>query len=387
MRAWLLAGLLAAPASAKEPIFLIHPIGTDRSEAVAVFDFDRDGKLDVTSGAYWYRAPEWTRQEYREARVSGEFVSNCGEFAIDVNRDGYPDIVAAGWMDDGVFYFENPKQLGVKWPKTQITPSRQTEGLLGADIDGDGTLDILPSHWTRQPLWWLHIADGRITKRPVGDTGSGHGVGFGDLDGDGKGDILTVRGWYRQVDLARDQWEFHPEYDLHEGSIGIVTLDVNADGLPDFIYGKGHDYGLYWVEQKKAADGKRAWVEHPIDLSFSQVHNVKLVDLTGDGKPEILAGKRYRGHNEKDPGSFDPLAIYYYTIEPGRDPKFTRHPVAYNSIAGAGMQFVVIDLDGDGDLDIVTAGKTGQYWFENLSVNRVPWQQRDILFHRYPPRM
>jgi hypothetical protein len=387
MRASLIAVLLAALAPAKEPIFLIHQIGTDRSEAVAVFDFDRDGKLDVTSGAYWYRAPDWTRQEYREARVSGEFVSNCGEFAIDVNRDGYPDIIAAGWMDDGVFYFENPKQLGVKWPKVQITPSRQTEGLLAADIDGDGALDILPSHWTRQPLWWLHVAGGGIHKRPVGETGSGHGVGFGDLDGDGKGDILTVRGWYRQVDLARDQWEFHPDYDLHEGSIGIVTFDVNADGLPDFIYGKGHEYGLFWVEQKKAADGKRAWVEHPIDLSFSQVHNVKLVDLNGDGRPEILAGKRYRGHNEKDPGSFDPLAIYYYTIEPGREPKFTRHPVAYNSIAGAGMQFVVIDLDGDGDLDIVTAGKTGQYWFENLTVNRVPWQQRDILFNRYPPRM
>ncbi|MBM3748696.1 MAG: VCBS repeat-containing protein [Acidobacteria bacterium] len=381
-----LAFFLAALAPAKEPVFLIHQIGTDRSEAVAVFDFDRDGKLDVTSGAYWYKAPEWIRQEYREARVSGEFVSNCGEFAIDVNQDGYPDIIAAGWMDDGVFYFENPRQLGVKWPKVQITSSRQTEGLLAADIDGDGTLDILPSHWTRQPAWWIHVRQEGLKKRPVGETGTGHGVGFGDIDGDGKGDILTVRGWYRQINLARDQWEFHPDYNLHEGSIGIVTLDVNADGLTDFIYGKGHDYGLFWVEQKKAAGGKRAWVEHPIDLSFSQVHNVKLVDLNGDGRLEILAGKRYRGHNEKDPGSYDPLAIYYYTLEPGREPKFTRHTVAYNSIAGAGMQFVVIDLDGDGDLDIVTAGKSGQYWFENLTINRVPWQQRDILFNRYPPR-
>jgi len=237
MRLLLLSLLLAAGAPAKEPIFLIHQIGTDRSEGVAVFDFDRDGKLDVTSGAYWYKAPEWIRQEYREARVSGEFVSNCGEFAIDVNQDGYPDIIAAGWMDDGIFYFENPRQPGVKWPKVQITSSRQTEGLLGADIDGDKIPDILPSHWTRQPAWWIHVRKEGLKKRPVGETGTGHGVGFGDIDGDGKGDILTVRGWYRQVNLQRDQWEFHPDYNLHEGSIGIVTLDVNADGLTDIIYG------------------------------------------------------------------------------------------------------------------------------------------------------
>ena len=127
-------------------------------------------------------------------------------------------------------------------------------------------------------------------------------------------------------------------------------------------------------------------MKHPIDLSFSQVHNVKMVDLDGDGKLDILAGKRYRGHNESDPGSFDPLAIYYYKVTPGKKPVFDRHPVAYNSIAGAGTQFVVIDLDGDGDLDIVCAGKTGQYWFENLTINKAPWQQRDILFNRYPPR-
>jgi hypothetical protein len=207
------------------------------------------------------------------------------------------------------------------------------------------------------------------------------------VDGDGKGDILTVHGWYRQVDLARDKWEFHPEFDLKEAGIAIYTYDLNGDGLADLIYGKGHEYGLFWVEQKKDAAGKRTWIEHPIDLSWSQVHNVKLVDLNGDGKPEILAGKRYRGHDEKDQGSFDPLAIFYYTIDVGKEPKFTRHPIAYNSIAGAGTQFVVVDLDGDGDLDIVVAGKTGQYWFENLTINKVPWQKRDILFNRYPPRL
>jgi len=221
-------------------------------------------------------------------------------------------------------------------------------------------------------------------KRPVGQVGSGHGVGYADVDGDGKPDILTVRGWYRQVNLARDQWEYHLDWDVKETGIRICAMDVNGDGLTDLIYSRGHGYGLYWMAQKKDAAGKRSWTEHAIDLSASQIHTMELVDLNGDGKLELLAGKRYRGHNEKDPGSFDPLNIDYYTIEAG---KLIRHPIAFNSVAGAGMQFRVVDLDGDGDLDIVMAGKTGQYWFENLTVNKVPWQKREILFNRYPPRL
>lgn len=379
--------LLASLAAAKDPVFLIHQIGTDHSEAVSVFDMDHDGLLDVASGAFWYKAPDWTKHEFREARISGEFVSNCGEFAIDLRKDGYPDIIAAGWMDDGIFHFKNPKKLGVKWEKVQITPSRQTEGLYAADIDGDGIPDILPSHWTQQPLWWINVKPDRIVKRPVGDIGSGHGVGFGDVDGDGKPDIITCHGWYRQVDLAHDKWEFHRDWDFKETGIGIFAYDINGDKLADIIYGKGHEYGLFWVEQKKGKGGKRIFVEHAIDTSASQLHNLAMADLNGDGKPELLVGKRYRGHDEKDEGSFDPLNIDYYTIEVGKQPRFNRHPIAYNSIAGGGTQFVIVDLDGDGDLDLVVAGKTGQYWFENLTVNKVPWQKRDVLFNRYPPKL
>ena len=379
--------LLALAASAKDPIFLIHQIGTDRSEGVAVFDVDRDGLVDVTSGAYWYKAPDWTRTEFREARPFGEFIANSGEHAIDVNGDGYPDIISGGWGEDGLYYFENPKKLGVMWTKVRIAETRNLEGTIAVDVDGDGGLDILPSHWGNVPLWWIKVKKGGFEIRPVGQIGSGHGVGFGDLDGDGKPDIITVRGWYRQVDATRDQWEFRPEFDIKESGIRICAYDLTGDGLMDLIYSRGHGYGLFWMEQKKDAAGKRTWIEHPIDLSASQLHTLEMVDLTGDGKPELLVGKRYRGHDEKDPGSFDPLNIDYYTIEPGKQPKLTRHPIAYNSLAGAGMQFRVADLDGDGDVDIVMGGKTGQFWFENLTVNKVPWQKRDVLFKRYPPRL
>ncbi len=120
----------------------------------------------------------------------------------------------------------------------------------------------------------------------------------------------------------------------------------------------------------------RNWVQHMIDESFSQVHALKLVDIDGDGEPELMAGKRYRGHNGGDPGSYDPLVIFYYKID-RKTARFTRYAISVNGTAGAGTQFVTEDLDKDGDIDIAVAGKTGVHFLENLKVDNVPKEQRE----------
>jgi hypothetical protein len=379
------------PGGVQQATFFAHRLGTDHAEGITTLDMNGDGLPDLVSGAYWYENPgprggEWKRHQYRPQGTTNEFANDCGEWTVDVNHDGAPDIVTSGWMTNGVWWYENPKKLGAEWKRHFIADSYDTEGGAMADINGDGKPDLIFAHYNHSGILWIDFSGPEPRVHHVGGRAQdGHGVGVADIDGDGKADILTPTGWFRQIDADKDQWEWHPDWNLDDAGFPIIGYDVNGDGKMDIIYGQGHSYGLYWLEQQ-GAGSQRHWVRHAIDESFSQVHALKMADLDGDGELELLAGKRYRGHSGHDPGSYDPLVIYYYKID-RKTATFTRYPVSVNGTGGAGTQFVTEDLDGDGDIDIATAGKTGVHFFENLRIDRVPREQREkeILLDRNWP--
>ena len=379
------------PYGVPQGTFFSHQIGTDHAEGITVIDMNGDGRPDLLSGAFWYENPgqqggEWTMHQYRTVELVGEYVSDCGEWAIDVNHDGAPDVVTMGWQTDGLWWYENPKKLGVMWQKHFITHTIETEGGWLADLNGDGKPDLALAHYGRSGVIWVDFSGTEPKVHHVGGHDQdGHGIGMADVDGDGKVDLLTPFGWFKNIDADQDKWEWHGDWNLGETGFPIIGYDVNGDGKMDIIYGRGHSYGLYWMEQQGEA-ANRHWEKHTIDESFSQVHVLKLVDIDGDGQPELLAGKRYRGHNGNDPGSYDPLVIYYYKIDQ-KTANFTRYAISANGTAAAGTQFIVQDLDGDGDLDVAVAGKTGVHLLENLKVDNVPKSTREqelLLNKKWP---
>ena len=207
----------------------------------------------------------------------------------------------------------------------------------------------------------------RSTASPTGK--SGHGFGFGDINGDGRGDIVLAKGWLEAPDepAQRQAWTFHQEFDLGSASCPVLVVDVNGDGLNDLIVGQAHGYGLDWWEQR-IVGGKRTWTKHPIDPFNSQYHDLIWADIDGDGKCELVTGKRYRAHCGHDPGEYDNIGLYYFKWT---GENFAKQVIDFGparQAKGCGIMFQVVDIDGDGRLDIVAPGKDGLYLFKNLGI-------------------
>ena len=341
--------------------FVKHTIDLSQHEPAAFADINRDGKMDIVSGENWYEGPKWTRHHFRDILFTSNYIDDFSDLPLDVNGDGYPDIVSCGWFSKSLWWDENPgKNVAAKWKRHEIQSGFNIEFCFAVDLDNDGKArEILPEFGNANaPLSWYELKNGDFVRHVVSDKSYGHGIGAGDVNKDGKTDILTPKGWFEAPD-----WKFHPDWDLGETGF-IYVHDVNGDGRPDLITSLAHNYGIFWMEQ--TADGK--WKKHVIDDSWSQSHAMTLVDLNHDGRPDLLTGKRFMAHNGRDPGEREPLGVYWYEYLPpdaSGNVEWVKHVIDYGGRTGGGMQIPVADIDGDGDLDFAVGGKSGLFLFEN----------------------
>jgi hypothetical protein len=248
----------------------------------------------------------------------------------------------------------------------------ENEAQLLTDVDGDGGPEWVVNSWNpKKPLLIWRLVDAeeglpgnaryRMVPAKLAETGNTHGLGVGDLNGDGRLDVLTGAGWYEQpAERPWEQpWKHHPDWEI-QASIPILVTDVDRDGRNDIVIGRGHDYGLQWWRQIEPNElGKLQFDKIMIDDSFSQPHALALADLDGDGQDQIVSGKRYFAHNGGDPGGRDLPLVVAYKYD-SSTMKFNKRVLEQGQV-GTGLQICIGDMNGDQAVDVVVPGKTGTY--------------------------
>jgi len=391
---WLVLAPIGSAEQLEKPLWRKHTIN-DRSpfEAVGVADFNGDGKLDVFSGDSWYAAPDWTRHKVRDVErgTNPHYYEDFADATLDVNGDGNVDVVTCAYFSKKIAWLEHPGDPTQPWTEHRIdTPGSMETGYI-VDLYGDGTPLFLPNVGGQVSWYELASTAPRVEwkNRQLAPTGAGHGVGHGDINSDGRIDIIAPLGWYEQPadrSLARNaEWEFHSEFALGTASIEILGHDFDGDGDTDIVWGMGHDFGLHWIAQSTDAGGNRVWTKSDIDNSFSQAHALNLADFDGDGEMEFVTGKRIYAH-ASEPGATDAPCLYLFKFDRTaakwiKNVVYEGEPAPFAPLdveardamkdfrrgsAGTGLQMAVKDMDQDGDLDIVAPGKSGLYWFENM---------------------
>jgi hypothetical protein len=364
------------------------------AEGADAGDIDGDGVVDLVAGPRWYKGPgfalggtvianppTFTRDQY-----STFFLT----FVDDVNGDGRPDVIAVG--DAGgangtgtpnAFWYQNPgpANLAQPWAKTAIYSglvANESPGYL--NLLGDAKKELV--FMTDQRMGYARpgaSATAPWTFTAVTGTGFGtpyvHGLGAGDIDGDGLGDLVERTGWWRQTSGAT--WEQHT-YDFGSGLTGtrpsnwggaqMQIYDVDGDGDADVVTAlAAHRYGLSWFEHT-GTGAATTFTPHAILPSaaeagnFSQLHALVAADVNGDGLTDVIAGKRYYAHpsSNADPGTTDPPVLYWFElVRSGATATFVPHLIHEDS--GAGCNFVARDLTGDGKVDIFTTNKRGTF--------------------------
>ncbi len=333
------------------------------AETAAIVDINGDGKLDIVCGENWYAGPGWKKTQFRELNFDNNYVDAFSDLPLDVDGDGNIDIITATYFQKKLSWYKNPGKGAGKWVETVIDTAGPIEFAFLVDLDNDGKAnEILPQYGGKTETAWYRFANGKWEKHIASPMNLGHGIGAGDINKDGRTDILTPAGWLEApASPMSDNWEFHRDFPTLKSLSFMYVLDVNGDGRNDIVTGNAHDYGVFWLEQNAGG----TFEIRMIDDSWSQPHAITMVDLNKDGRLDFLTGKRFMAHNGKDPGEREALGIYWYEFNKEASGKlqWIKHVIDYSTRTGGGMQLPVADINGDGRLDFVAPGKSGLYLF------------------------
>lgn len=369
--------LVAVPLSTSARNWETRELLSDfHAESAAVGDFNGDDHVDIAYGPFWFAGPTFDTQiRFAEGDAfdgTQGYSDNFFAFALDANQDGLDDLLVYGFPGKEARLYLNSGNDDALWEMKIVAGEVSNESPAFVDIIPGGFPEIVctansaygyyeagedaTQAWIWHPITPEKTAGGRFE----------HGLGVGDINGDGRLDIIQRQFWFEHPETPGDHWKKHGWSPVPTpGGAQILVHDFDGDGDSDLVTSiAAHGYGLAWFEQ--TAPGKFARHElmgekstdNPYGVCFSQAHALTLADIDGDGRLDFVTGKRYFAHQGKDPGGLDEPVLYWFRntkTEEGID--FVPHLIDRNS--GVGVDVIAADLNSDDRPDIITANKKG----------------------------
>ncbi len=344
------------------------------SEGVAIADVNLDGKWDIFAGAYWFEGPDWTPHEIDTPLKRDplkEYSNSFLDFATDVDHDGYPDLIRVGLPGEELVWYLNPgKKTLDHWEKHELLDHFGNESPMVVDINGDSAPDIVGNDPIAKEVIWFEApvkkGDKQFIRHVIarGDMGTHrytHGLGHIDMNGDGLLDVVIAKGWWEcPKDARKEDWTFHAE-ELFDDCAQILTPSKVGETPSILFASSAHDYGV-WELHKNIMTIEGSLKRETLYNEVSETHALALADLNGDGRADLISGKRWYAHNGGDRGGKDAAVLFWLEAPASSSSTWTPHIIDGDS--GVGLQVLARDMNGDGKLDILLCNKKGLFLFK-----------------------
>ncbi len=370
------------------------------SEGAGAGDLNNDGAMDIVYGPHWYAGPAFTQKHEIYApkpQDREKYADHFFAWVVDFDRDGWNDVFVVGFPGTPAYVYQNPGKSSDKhWTKHQVFDWVSNESPQLINLVGDETPELV---CTRdgffgyatidkdKPLaaWTFHAVSEQVT-----DKKFGHGLGVGDVNGDGRMDILHSKGWLEQpkdLNAAGGRWQAHAvAFSNSYGGADMFAYDVDGDGDQDVITSlAAHDFGLAWYEQTGKGEsvefvrrdimGAKP-IQNKYGLAISELHSLNLVDMDGDGLKDIVTGKTYYSHHKQSPGWDAGAVVVWFKLVRNKE-GVDWIPQRAADDTGIGRQLGIFDINQDKLPDIVVGGMKGCAVItqSRKTVDQATWQK------------